>query len=169
MTSYFEDDTLHSLMAPLDNMLTMIMMYGCGILLNNERKTNMKTITSVGFLALVVACFGACELAPLCPDGQVQCGDSCMPSNASCCSSDGNYCNAGYVCGPDNTCIGGVTTNPAITTAESCLEMGQQPCLNTDGTIDCAALGRSCCGNHTSCPAGTSCIAGAAENVECAN
>lgn len=37
-----------------------------------------------------------------CPAGKTICGNGCMPIGAVCCASQGGFCKAGEVCGPDS-------------------------------------------------------------------
>jgi hypothetical protein len=112
----------------------------------------MKLGLSLVLAALVVGCVPVVDSE--CP-GEVVCGNGCMPTGAVCCG-DG-YCSGGLECGPAGACL-----TPAEQTAAGCLEMGQQPCANEDGTIDCAPLSATCCGDHRNCPAGTACLNGGA-------
>lgn len=117
-----------------------------------------KTIVVMGVLASIVVVSSACDLTVGCPSPQVACGDygGCAPAGSVCCDSAGDYCNEGYVCGPANTCLSAGVNND-VNSCESCLASAEQCCLNTDSTIDCSQIGRVCCGDHTSCPAGFLC------------
>jgi hypothetical protein len=109
-------------------------------------------VLSLGGGFLLGYCTSGCTFDP-CP-GQQECSDgTCAPVGNVCCGN-GTSCPSGYICGP-NDCIGGV-----ITTAESCLSIGQEPCVNSDGTIDCAPLGAECCSNHKNCTSGYCCSEG---------
>lgn len=115
---------------------------------------NRKHFITAALVACSIATLNCSALLDPCP-GQQQCSDgSCTDVGRVCC---GNYesCPADTVCGPANTCIGG--GGGAVGSCESCLASGQECCPNVDLTVDCAEVGRVCCGNHTSCPAGTVC------------
>lgn len=119
--------------------------------------------TSVGLVALVftaaLSSETGCSINP-CGAGYQECSDgTCAPEGNVCCGN-GTSCPGGYVCGVGDTCLS--SAPPQVTSCESCLASGQECCLNDDGTVDCASVGRVCCGNHTNCPAGTYCINGGA-------
>ena len=110
----------------------------------------------VGMVAVVMVGVGigansGCNVAGVCPSGGVQCGNGCMPAGNVCCDGAGDSCPPTYLCGPGNACI---PPNPC----NGCWERVLECCDNSDGTVDCASPGRVCCGNHRSCPGGTSCV-----------
>lgn len=111
-----------------------------------------KNLVASLFAALIISLVGGSGcFAPIdpCP-GQEACGNGCMPAGAECCGSSG-YCDPGFFCGPGATCIS--TYNPTT----GCISQGMQPCPNLDGTIGCAPLGSTCCGNGRYCPSGFLC------------
>ena len=110
-------------------------------------------VGAVAAAALFLSSHTGCYGLGVCPSGQVECGDGCMPAGAVCCDSAGAYCAEGQVCTLDNMCVGGITSNPCA----GCLSMGQECCQNSDGVVDCAPLGAACCGDHRYCPSGYVC------------
>lgn len=108
----------------------------------------MKHLLAIGILIGLVAACSSYNPDP-CPGAQ-QCGDgTCAPIGNVCCGN-GTSCPARTVCGPANTCVDARIA--------ACLENGEEPCNNSDGTIDCAPIGATCCGNHRWCPYGHYCI-----------
>jgi hypothetical protein len=117
-----------------------------------------KTIVDVLAVATLAVGFAssACTVAPLCPSGQVQCGNSCMPAGNVCCPDGVSSCPSSYVCSADSaSCIPDVV-NRGEQACQSCVASGQFCCPNFDGTVDCAPVTSvaQCCGNHTHCNTG---------------
>ena len=107
----------------------------------------------IAFMGMGLLADTGCNALSPCGAGETECNGGCMPEGNVCCGS-GN-CPAGDVCLANDTCES--SQPPQVSAAESCLEQGEEPCLNLDGTVDCTEVGRICCGNHTSCPSGTVC------------
>jgi len=101
------------------------------------------------FASLVGGCIVPVDQCPW----QEVCGNGCMPVGANCCGSN-EYCDPGFLCGPSNTCVSPYAfSNPCA----GCFNVGQECCVNYDGTVDCVPLGVVCCGNHRYCSNGTVC------------
>jgi len=112
---------------------------------------------SIAFLVAIMATNCMAFNPDPCP-GEAVCGNGCMPVGNVCCG-DGESCPGNYVCGPASTCVTNVVST-GISTVESCVAQGEEPCSNVDGTIDCAPFGSQCCGNHTHCNTGVCCASG---------
>jgi hypothetical protein len=59
-------------------------------------------------------CVTSPQFTPSCASkGLVNCGTGCMPSGATCCSGQNDWCSAGYQCGTSSHCI--PDTSPTAT------------------------------------------------------
>lgn len=119
-------------------------------------KLSSFVVSSVVIGCMFVGLDTGCTFSP-CGAGQQECPDgTCAPNNNVCCGG-GTSCPSGTTCGAGNTCISSPVNN-GVSACEGCLSAGEQCCLNLDETVDCTTIGRTCCGNHTSCPVGTACL-----------
>src|SRR5512144_3102828 len=117
----------------------------------------MKRLLTISFIALAIAACSSYAPPDPCPGAQ-DCGDgTCAPIGNVCCGN-GLSCPRSYVCGPYNTCVD--------SRVAACLSHGEEPCNNSDGVIDCAPPGATCCGNHRWCPFGRACLS---DGVHCSN
>lgn len=117
----------------------------------------MKAVISavaLGFVGLL-----ACSGFNPCGAGQQECADgTCAPAGNACCGN-GTSCPSGYACGVGDTCLS-PAVNRGVNACEGCVSSGQECCLNGDGTVDCAPIGATCCGNHRYCAPNTVCLNG---------
>ena len=112
-----------------------------------------KMIVGGCMMVCLVAMVGCDAVLDPCP-GQEVCDNGCMPTGSVCCG-DSTYCNANYTCGPNNSCL-----PDGVVGGSSCLSLGEETCVNSDGTEDCAPILADCCGNHHYCAYPTVCING---------
>lgn len=121
-----------------------------------EREKTMKYLIGTFLSTITAACFMACNVNQ-CGSGEQDCGGGyCAPPGYQCCSQT-TSCPSDTTCGPGNTCLSSYV-NQGVTNCEYCASIGEECCINTDLSVDCAPLGHTCCSNHTNCPAGTACL-----------
>ena len=104
--------------------------------------------SAISLLVIIVSCS---NFSPdPCPGAQ-ECGDgTCAPTNNVCCNN-GTSCPHGTVCeNAANACVD--------ERVAACLSVGEKPCYNFDGVIDCAPPLSNCCGQHNYCPFGHACL-----------